>query len=275
MLELESSSQSSDAIPTFFNTYFPGVTSLIPPTSLTSSFKNNPHLPLISIKCAPYHFADSALILGDAAHAMVPFYGQGMNAGLEDVNTFFSIWDAQHHPFPSVSSSLLPPDQSNTSSTPPTSSPQTAAVIRAKALAAYSEYREPDAHAINDLALANYTEMRSSVVSRTYLFRKFLEEKLSVWVPSLGWATKYSRVSFENQRYSEVVAQSERQGKLLVMGVIGVIGSPIVLGILTGGLGRWRRRGRGRVVGIGGREGLIGLLGSLGLLVTNSAWGQR
>ncbi len=202
---------------------------------------------------------------------MVPFYGQGMNAGLEDVHTFFSIWDAQHHPFSSASPSI-----------PPISSPQTAAVIRAKALAAYSEYREPDAHAINDLALANYTEMRSSVVSRTYLFRKFLEEKLSVWVPSLGWATKYSRVSFENQRYSEVVAQAERQGKLLVVGIIGVIGSPIVLGLLTGGLGRWRRRGwgrgRGRVVGTGRREGVIGLLGVLGLLVANRIWrgrGQR
>ena len=231
--DLESSTDSS-AIPDFFDSYFHGVTSLISSEQLTASFKNNPHLPLISIKCAPYHYTSSALIIGDAAHAMVPFYGQGMNAGLEDVRVFFSIWD----------------NTSEASSSDITG-------IRAEALAAYSRQREPDAHAINDLALQNYIEMRSSVVSRSYQWRKWLEEKLSVWVPSLGWATKYSGVSFGNERYSEIVRKSDRQGRLLVMGMIGLVSSPFVAGLLTWGVLKWRGRGRGAGEGVlGFVEGL-------------------
>ncbi|KAE8449472.1 Kynurenine 3-monooxygenase [Mollisiaceae sp. DMI_Dod_QoI] len=160
------------SLPTFFDTNFPGVTSIIPPTELISSFTTNPHLPLISIKCSPYHFTDSAVIVGDAAHAMVPFYGQGMNAGLEDVRVLFSILDEY---------------------IPPTSSQPNDTEARAKALAEYSSLRKEDAHTINDLALQNYIEMRSSVVDPIYKARKWLEEKLSVWLPGLGWTTKYSR----------------------------------------------------------------------------------
>jgi kynurenine 3-monooxygenase len=155
------------SVPTFFNTHFPGVTYLIPPTNLIQSFTQNPHLPLISIKCSPYHYSSTAVILGDAAHAMVPFYGQGMNSGLEDVRVLFSHLDS--HP------------------------------SRAEALSKYSAQRTVDAHAINDLALENYTEMRASVTSSTYKARKWLEEKLSLWVPGLGWTTKYTRVSFGNE----------------------------------------------------------------------------
>ncbi|EHL01825.1 putative Kynurenine 3-monooxygenase [Glarea lozoyensis 74030] len=75
---------------------------------------------------------------------MVPFYGQGMNAGLEDIRILFEILDK----YPS----------------------------RAEALAKYSEYRKEDAHVINDLALQNYVEMRASVVSPFYSARKWLEE---------------------------------------------------------------------------------------------------
>ncbi|KAG8407713.1 kynurenine 3-monooxygenase, mitochondrial precursor [Metarhizium acridum] len=60
-------------LPSFFDQYFPGVTDLIPGESLISSFQSTPHLPLISLKCRPYHYSSSAVIVGDAAHAMVPF----------------------------------------------------------------------------------------------------------------------------------------------------------------------------------------------------------
>jgi kynurenine 3-monooxygenase len=209
------------SVPHFFNNYFPGVTSLISPQSLISSFSKNPHLPLISIKCEPYHFADSVVILGDAAHAMVPFYGQGMNAGLEDVRVLFSILDKYTPLNDSVDL-------------------EKAAYQRSRALAEYSEIRKADAHAINDLALQNYTEMRASVTSPAYKFRKWLEEALSVYVPSLGWQTKYSRVSFGNERYSEVIRKSERQGKLLAMGLVGVLTGPMVVGGLVAWY-RWRR----------------------------------
>lgn len=153
---------------------------------------------------------------------MVPFYGQGMNAGLEDVHVLFSILDKY----------IL----SSTNS-------ETIAYHRAQALAEYSEFRKADAHAINDLALQNYTEMRASVVSPLYRLRKWMEERMSVYLPSLGFQTKYSRVSFENQRYSEIVRQSERQGRLLVIGMVGVVTGPVVLG----GLLAWRRWKRGNI----------------------------
>jgi kynurenine 3-monooxygenase len=149
------------------------------------------------------------VIVGDAAHAMVPFYGQGMNAGLEDVRILFSILD-KHAAF----------EDNN----PLGSQPLNAVMQRAAALAEYSTIRAPDAHAINDLALQNYVEMRSSVLSQTYLLRKKLEEWLSVHVPSLGWQTQYSRVSFGNERYSEVIARSDHQRKILTrwMRVAGI-----------------------------------------------------
>lgn len=154
---------------------------------------------------------------------MVPFYGQGMNAGLEDVRVLFSILDKY----------ILPT----------TTDQETVAFHRARALAEYSEFRKADADAINDLALENYTEMRASVVSPIYRLRKWMEERMSVYLPTLGWRTKYSRVSFGNERYSEVVKQSERQGRLLLTGLVGVMTGTVVLGGLLA-WGRWRRHGR-------------------------------
>lgn len=186
-------------VPSFFDQYFPGVTDLISPEELIASFNRNPHLPLITIKCTPHHYSSSVVLLGDAAHAMVPFYGQGMNAGLEDVRTLFTFLDR----FPVAD--------------------------WGHALDEYTAYRVPDAHSINDLALQNYTEMRASVLSPTYRLRKFLEESLSKYVPSLGWQTKYSRVSFSNERYSEVIARSEYQGKILMKTFFGAVGIPTLL----------------------------------------------
>ncbi|KAL9117269.1 MAG: hypothetical protein Q9187_006198, partial [Circinaria calcarea] len=162
---LESSPTTTLAI--FFATNFPGVSpELISPTDLLDQFTSNPHLPLISIKCTPYHHASSVVILGDAAHAMVPFYGQGMNAGLEDVRVLFDFLDA-HNVYTAHS----------------TLAQRTA---RAAALEAYTAHRTPDAAAVNDLALRNYTEMRAGVTSPLYKVRKTLEESVDRWVPALG-----------------------------------------------------------------------------------------
>lgn len=204
-------------VPAFFDSHFPGITSLIPPEELVSSFQTNPHLPLISIKCTPYHFSGSVVIVGDAAHAMVPFYGQGMNAGFEDVRILFSLIDKY-----AITESNDPNHQGVGD----------AAVQRAIALNEYTALRVADAHAINDLALQNYVEMRASVLSRVYRVRKFLEEFLSVHVPSLGWHTQYSRVSFGNERYSEVIAKSQYQGKALMRGLLALTASPLILGSL-------------------------------------------
>ena len=227
---------SPSDLPSFFDSYFPGVTSLIPPADLISSFKTNPHLPLISIKCQPFHYSSSVVILGDAAHAMVPFYGQGMNAGLEDVRILFSILDKHDD----MSDAANAP----TDGTIPSEDSESAAAEtlhrRVLALAEYTAVRVPDAHAINDLALQNYTEMRASVLSPMYRLRKFLEEALSAHLPSLGWQTRYSRISFGNERYSEVVARTDHQGRVLVRGFVALVASPVLVGV---GLLYWNRRG--------------------------------
>ena len=168
-----------------FDKYFPGVTTHIGPADLVVQFKRNPHLPLINIKCSPHHFGDSVVIVGDAANAMVPFYGQGMNAGLESVRVLFSKLDSI-------------PD-------------------RAHALTAYTSERAEDAHVIADLALDNYTEMRSSVTSPLYKWRKWIEGRLDRYVPSWGWATQYSRISFSSMRYSDVIRKSESQKQMLTV----------------------------------------------------------
>lgn len=204
---------SPNQIPSFFDKYFPGVTSLVGPHALVSSFHQNPHLPLISIKCKPYHYLAMAVIIGDAAHAMVPFYGQGMNAGLEDVRILFAILDKYGR---------IDDDTGNTSIQDTSR--------REAALAEYTAVRVADAHAINELALQNYIEMRSSVLSPTYRLRKFLEETLSVYFPGLGWQTKYARISFGNERYSEVVAKSDYQAKILVRSFMSLLGIPLLAG---------------------------------------------
>lgn len=193
-----------------FDRLFPGVTSHIDSASLLEQFRNNPHLPLINIKCAPQHYGSSVVILGDSANAMVPFYGQGMNAGLESVRTLFDIIDRSKQ-----SASLQEARFSAQVHEDEDIDWHDPEHCLAAALREYSHTRVADTHAISDLALGNYAEMASGVTSRRYKLRKYVEESLYKWFPSLDWKTQYSRVSFENERYSDVIAKSKRQGKVL------------------------------------------------------------
>lgn len=183
-------------LPSFFSQHFPSIIpDLIAPSDLISQFTANPHLPLINVKASPHHLGSSAVLLGDSANAMVPFYGQGMNAGLESVRILFSFLDAHGIYSTSSSSDLVE--------------------SRQKALEDYTAYRVADAHAIADLALENYHEMRSGVTDPWYKVRKSIEEGLDRLVPWLGWKTQYSRVSFGNERYSVVKHRSRRQAEVL------------------------------------------------------------
>jgi len=215
------SENSEEKLQQFFQQDFPGVCpELISPFDLQKQFRENPHLPLISIKCAPHHYKSSVVILGDAAHAMVPFYGQGMNAGLEDVRVLFDIFDKH-----GVYDSDLPDSVAREK-------------VREATLDEYSAQRTPDAATINNLALRNYEEMRSGVQSPLYKIRKWMEETVNIYLPSLGWRTQYTRISFENQRYSEVERAVQRQGRIL-MGVLTLS----VVGL--GGLGAFGLARRG------------------------------
>ncbi|XWW94405.1 hypothetical protein V2A60_002348 [Cordyceps javanica] len=191
-------------IPQFFDTNFPGVRDRISDTDLIRSLSQGPHQSIISIKCKPYHFGSSGVILGDAAHAMALFYGQGTNEGMEDVRVLFSVLDKH-----AQAADAAPCEGRAASSIE-------AARTRTQALAEYSSSRWKDAHTTNDLAMQNYLEMRTSG-STIHGLRKTLQEFMRVRLPSLGWRTRYSRVVFSNGPYAERVRGSEGQGRLLSM----------------------------------------------------------
>ena len=117
----------SDLI-TFFEDNFPDSIPLIGEDRLLSEFFANKALPMVTVKCKPYHVRDKSIILGDAAHAMVPFYGQGMNCGMEDVLVLDTLLDKFNENIKD-------------------------------AFEEYTNFRNPDAEAIIDLALYNYIEV--------------------------------------------------------------------------------------------------------------------
>lgn len=143
-----------------------------------------PCLLLPHIQCRPYDFQNRLLLLGDAAHAMVPFYGQGMNAGFEDCTVFGRILEQNHHNWE-------------------------------MALQEYSAQRWEDAHAICDLAMYNYVEMRDLVNRPSYRLRKLFDDLLNRVMP-LRWVPLYNSVSFTSMRYSECVRNRRWQDAVIV-----------------------------------------------------------
>jgi kynurenine 3-monooxygenase len=192
----------------FFHLHFPDALALMP--ELAHDFFANPTGSLITIKCAPYHHDDHVLIMGDAAHAIVPFYGQGMNAAFEDCTLFDQLLDEYGPDWASV-------------------------------LPAFSHIRKPDADAIAELAMYNYTEMRDLVARPSYKLRKKLDATLHSLFPD-AWVPLYTMVTFTNMPYAEALARSRRQdaivrGALLGGAVAGALG----LGYLLSRAGDRRR----------------------------------
>ncbi|CAL1546667.1 unnamed protein product [Lymnaea stagnalis] len=186
--EIFESITSEEKLIQFFKDEFPDALPLLGEAELKQSFFSCKALPLVSIKCHPYHVNDKAVIMGDAAHAMVPFYGQGMNCGMEDCIVFDELLDKYNNNF-------------------------------AKVLPAYTKIRNPDAKAICDLAMYNYTEMRSKVNSRLFLVRKKLDNMLFKLFPNT-WVPLYTMVSFTRIRYHECVQRREWQDKILTRSLI-------------------------------------------------------
>lgn len=167
----------------FFKTYFPDAIDLIGRERLIKDFFKIKPQSLVMIKCKPYNIGGKAVIIGDAAHAMVPFYGQGMNAGFEDCTVLTELFNKHGSDVDRI-------------------------------LAEYSETRWEDAHAICDLAMYNYIEMRDLVTKRSYLFRKKLDEFL-FWLLPNTWVPLYNSVSFSHMKYSKCIANRKWQDQIL------------------------------------------------------------
>ena len=169
-----------DEVDAFFKTTFPDFYQMMP--EIADKWENHPLSSLAIMRCYPWHHGKTAL-MGDAAHATVPFYGQGMNAGFEDCTVMYELM--QKH-----------------------------AENWEKVFEEYSLTRKPDGDALQDLSLYNYHVMRDYVADPLFLLRKKIEAKFSNLYPD-KWMPLYSQVTFSHIRYSDALKKGEEQTKLM------------------------------------------------------------
>ena len=173
--------ESSERIRAFFEQEFPDATRLMP--DLVAIFQENPIGQLGTVRCPRWRVEDFALLIGDAAHAIVPFHGQGMNCAFEDcleldrcLEEFTGDW--------------------------------------ARAFAALEKRRRPNAEAIADMALENYVEMRDSVRDPGFRLRKEIGWKLEERHPD-RFIPRYSMVMFHHLPYAEAQRRGRIQAEIL------------------------------------------------------------
>ncbi|MEP1488687.1 MAG: NAD(P)/FAD-dependent oxidoreductase [Algibacter sp.] len=167
----------------FFEKEFPDALALMP--DLTDDFFNNPTAPLGTIKCSPWHYKGNTLLMGDAAHAIVPFYGQGMNASFEDVVEFDTILKTHKGNWETV-------------------------------FKAYESNRKKDTDAIADLAIDNFHEMKDHVANPIFKEKRKLEMALEKQFPT-KYNSKYSLVTFnEDISYKEAMVKGRAQDKAIL-----------------------------------------------------------
>jgi kynurenine 3-monooxygenase len=170
--------KTKDAVKAFFESEFPDAVPLMP--SLLNDFFANPTSSLVTVKCFPWVFDNRVALIGDAAHAIVPFYGQGMNCGFEDcvvLNDLISKHDENWN----------------------------------KILPEYQELRKPDGDAIADLAIGNFIEMRDKTADPKFLLQKKIEARFNEKYPD-KWIPLYSMVTYSPHiRYSKALSEGKRQ----------------------------------------------------------------
>jgi kynurenine 3-monooxygenase len=186
--------RSDDDVRRFFGEEFADAVPLMP--SLLEDFRHNPTGSLVTVRCAPWHYRDKATLVGDAAHAVVPFYGQGMNAAFEDC----VVLDECLAEFPHD---------------------------RERAFRCYFERRKANADALADLALQNFVEMRDKTASRAFRAKKKLDHALEGLLPG-KYLPLYTMVSFTRIPYAEAQRRARLQDAI-VYSTVGAIGIGLLL----------------------------------------------
>ena len=167
----------------FFKKDFPDALSLIP--DVLKEFENNPTGKLGTVKCYPWSYKGNTLLLGDSSHAIVPFYGQGMNASFEDVYVFDTVLNQFEGDWSIVFSE-------------------------------FQKQRKIDTDAIADLAIDNYYEMRDHVANPLFKEKRIVEMNLEKYFPT-EYFSKYSLVTFnEYIGYHEAMTKGRAQDKVLL-----------------------------------------------------------
>ena len=172
---------SASSVVDFFKSHFPDASLLVP--DLTDTFFGNPTGAMVTIKCSPWHVDGRVLLLGDAAHAIVPFFGQGINCGFEDCTCLLALLD-RHGP------------------------------DWMRVFADFEKERKINTDAIADLAVENFVEMRDRVADPRFLFRKRVELALEAKYPRL-FVPKYSMVTFHRIPYATALSRGQIQDRML------------------------------------------------------------
>jgi kynurenine 3-monooxygenase len=165
----------------FFQQRFPDAACLMP--QLAENYFANPTGAMVTIKCSPWHVEDRFLLLGDAAHAIVPFFGQGLNCGFEDCTVLLQMLDRYGDDWTRV-------------------------------LKEFESQRKVNTDAIADMAIENFVEMRDRVADPRFLFRKKVELELAARFPGV-FVPKYAMVTFHRVPYSIALARGAVQDQML------------------------------------------------------------
>jgi kynurenine 3-monooxygenase len=165
----------------FFNTYFPDIALVI--EDLVADFFKNPTSALVTMRCFPWTYGDKVALVGDSAHAVVPFYGQGMNAGFEDIYAFRQIIDRNGDNWEQI-------------------------------FKEYQTERKPNADAIAELSYRNFMEMSSMTADPNFILQKKIEKRFSEKYPD-KWIPVYSRVTFSERSYVEALAYGDAQEEIM------------------------------------------------------------
>jgi kynurenine 3-monooxygenase len=193
------------AIEEHFAAHYPDVPPLAP--GLVDDYLHNPVGRLGTVRCAPWQAEGRVALVGDAAHAIVPFYGQGANCGFEDVVELDRCLAATGGDW-------------------------------APALARYQRRRKANADAIAEMALANFVEMRDKVASPVFRFVKSVEHTLERALPG-RYVSRYELVSFSTVPYAEVRDRVRRQQRLLAAGAAVALAGTAAVAV--GLIGRKKR----------------------------------